>query len=98
MNTTSKVLVGALAGLAAGVVVGVLTAPDKGKDTRAKLAKQAGKLKAKWDKIRHRQNGLSNLEDVFSHEVEGLTEEVRQQVLELINKNKGNKMPAPSLS
>lgn len=41
MNTKSKVLLGILGAAAAGVVVGMLIAPDKGKETRKKLRKTA---------------------------------------------------------
>ncbi|MEP7375623.1 MAG: YtxH domain-containing protein [Chitinophagaceae bacterium] len=41
MNTTSKVLLGILGAAAAGVVIGLLVAPEKGKDTRKKLKKTA---------------------------------------------------------
>lgn len=37
MNTTGKVLVGVLAGAAAGLLTGILIAPDSGKKTREKL-------------------------------------------------------------
>ena len=36
--STSKVLIGIVAGLAAGAVVGILLAPDSGTNTRAKLS------------------------------------------------------------
>jgi gas vesicle protein len=36
--STSKVLLGIVAGLAAGAVVGILMAPDSGSNTRAKLS------------------------------------------------------------
>jgi gas vesicle protein len=50
MNTKSKVLLGILGAAAAGVVIGMLIAPDKGKDTRKKLGKTAGE----WaDKLTH---------------------------------------------
>lgn len=37
MNDSTKVLAALLAGLAAGVVIGVLFAPDKGAETRDKV-------------------------------------------------------------
>jgi gas vesicle protein len=42
MTTRSKVLLGIVGAAAAGVIVGLLIAPDKGKDTRKKLKKTAG--------------------------------------------------------
>jgi len=41
MNTTSKVVLGILGAAAAGVVIGMLLAPEKGKETRKKLKKTA---------------------------------------------------------
>ena len=41
MNTKSKVILGILGAAAAGVVIGMLVAPDKGKETRKKLKKTA---------------------------------------------------------
>ncbi|MEI9943357.1 MAG: YtxH domain-containing protein [Chitinophagaceae bacterium] len=37
MSTGSKILVGILGAAAAGVIVGMLIAPEKGKDTRKKI-------------------------------------------------------------
>ena len=55
MNNTSKILLGVLAGAAAGAILGVLMAPDKGSATRKKLAKQgedyADAIKDKLDEI-----------------------------------------------
>lgn len=52
MNTTGKILVGAMAGLAVGTILGVLYAPDKGSNTRKKIADKghdlADDLKSKY--------------------------------------------------
>jgi gas vesicle protein len=42
MNTTSKVILGIIGAAAAGVVIGMLVAPEKGEETRKKLKKTAG--------------------------------------------------------
>lgn len=39
MNS-GKIIVGALAGIAAGALIGVLFAPDKGSETRSKIVKK----------------------------------------------------------
>lgn len=41
MNNNQKTLVGFLTGLVTGVVAGVLIAPEKGEDTRKKIADSA---------------------------------------------------------
>ncbi|MFV0553299.1 MAG: YtxH domain-containing protein [Mangrovibacterium sp.] len=40
--STNKVILGALAGLAAGAVLGILLAPDKGSETRRKIVDKGG--------------------------------------------------------
>jgi gas vesicle protein len=42
MSTKSKVLLGILGAAAAGVVIGLLIAPEKGSDTRKKIKRTAG--------------------------------------------------------
>jgi gas vesicle protein len=42
--TTGKVLLGVLAGVAAGAILGILFAPDKGYETRKKIAKSGKDL------------------------------------------------------
>jgi gas vesicle protein len=42
--STGKVITGILAGAAAGAILGVLFAPDKGSETRAKIAQKSSEL------------------------------------------------------
>jgi len=64
MNDNSKVLIGLLAGLAAGAALGLLFAPEKGSETRDKLSQS---LKDLGDTIKDRAadeiNNLSSLKD-----------------------------------
>jgi gas vesicle protein len=57
MNTKSKVLLGILGAAAAGVVIGMLVAPDKGNETRKKIKKTAGEwadqLGHLWERGKH---------------------------------------------
>lgn len=41
MKSSGKILLGVLAGMAAGAVLGILFAPDKGEVTRKKVVKKA---------------------------------------------------------
>ena len=64
MSDNSKVVIGLLAGLAAGAALGLLFAPEKGSDTRDKLSQS---LKDFGDSIKDRAadeiNNLSSLKD-----------------------------------
>ncbi len=59
---TGKVLLGALAGVAIGAIVGVLMAPDKGSETRRKLAQKGsdltGGLKEKYSGLKDKYNTM----------------------------------------
>jgi gas vesicle protein len=62
MASTKNVLLGLLTGVAVGAVLGVLFAPDKGTETRKKLAKSGSDFKDKlteWGK-----NGMEKFEDI----------------------------------
>lgn len=58
MSNRSKILLGVLGAAAAGVVVGLLIAPEKGKDMRKKLKDTAGdwadNLSNMWAKAKHK--------------------------------------------
>lgn len=53
--SSGKLLLGVLAGLAAGALVGILFAPDKGTETRKKIAKKSEDY---VDEIKEKFNGL----------------------------------------
>jgi len=81
-----KVLMGTLAGFAAGVAVGMLTAPDKGTETRQRLAGSADDLKRRFRRFQSTgMHELDELKNIFQHEVQGIQEDVRARVLSLID-------------
>ncbi len=86
---SKKVLIGALSGLAAGVVVGMLTAPASGSETRQKISDSATDLKKRLRRLTGKaKSELDELSDVFQNEVEGLGDDVREKVLKLIEASK----------
>lgn len=99
--SVQKVLVGALAGLVAGVAIGVLTAPAEGKETRQRIADTADNLKKKLRHLRGLTvDELDELTEIFEKETDGLKEDVRTRVLDLIKaaKVKGNHIKEQALS
>lgn len=78
MNSGSKVLLGVMAGAAAGAILGVLFAPDKGVDTRRKLGEGSKDI-------------ANNLKDKFSELVDGIAdkyESAKEGASDLISKGK----------
>ncbi len=80
-----KILLGTLAGVAIGAVVGVLLAPDKGSETRKKITKKGSEytdgLKEKYEGLKEKYNDL----------VDGVTnklESVGQKGEDLANQGK----------
>ena len=66
MNTTEKVIVSVLAGAAAGAILGILFAPDKGSETRRKISKTSSDaVNDVKSKIAHLLDGVADkFEDV----------------------------------
>jgi gas vesicle protein len=83
MNSTGKVLLGILAGAAAGAILGVLLAPDKGSETRRKLMQKgedyADALKDKFDEL------LDGVSDKINGSEQGSTGNGKARVDEFKN-------------
>jgi gas vesicle protein len=73
MKNTSKILIALGTGLAIGGILGVLFAPDKGENTRHKIAEKSKELKDKFNK--KVKLGKEKLQEQFSR-VNGEMEEV----------------------
>ena len=99
--SAKNVLVGALAGLVAGVAIGVLTAPAEGSETRQRISDTADNFKKKLRRLRGLTvDELDELTEIFEKETDGLKEDVRSRVLDLIKaaKAKGNHIKEQALS
>lgn len=99
--SAKNILIGALAGIAAGVAIGVLVAPAEGAETRQRIADTADSLKRKLRKLRGMTTDeLDELKEIFEREADGLREDVRTRVLDLIKsaKEKGNHIKEHALS
>jgi gas vesicle protein len=86
-----KVLIGTLSGVVAGVAIGLLVAPEKGSDTRQKIADTAENLKRKFRRLKgYTDAELDDLKETFENEAYGLKEDVRERVLKLIEASRSS--------
>jgi gas vesicle protein len=76
--STKKVVTGLLLGAAAGAVLGVLFAPDKGSETRKKIAKKGKDLA---DNVKDR---FSELEETIAEKYDN----IRSEANDLMGKSK----------
>ncbi|ULQ51871.1 YtxH domain-containing protein [Flavihumibacter fluvii] len=76
MNTNSKIVLGILGAAAAGAVIGLLVAPEKGSDLRNKLSNNARDLASEFaDWLNTRQKDLKDVKNSLVSSAEGLAEE-----------------------
>lgn len=84
--STGKILCGALIGVAAGLAIGILTAPDSGEETRRKIRRSAHHLQGRVKRVLGKgSDGLSELKYIVEHEVTGLKDDIKQRILTLID-------------
>jgi len=76
MNTSGKILAAVAAGIAAGAVLGILFAPDKGSETRRKINEQGKKIADDVkDKFRKGKEKFSDLKEDIEKTVREKVEE-----------------------
>jgi gas vesicle protein len=86
--STAKILCGALAGVAAGLALGILTAPDSGAETKKKIKRSAHHLQGRISRILGKgADGLGELKYIFENEATGLKDDVREHIMTLINES-----------
>ncbi|WP_162343788.1 YtxH domain-containing protein [Cyclobacterium salsum] len=84
MNST-KVILSALAGVAVGVQIGLLIAPEKGEDTRKKLTKKGeAYLKDINGQIDGLLNGMNEKMDKMNKNIATVAEETKTRGKELL--------------
>lgn len=76
--STGKVLLGLVAGVAAGAILGILFAPAKGSETRQKISKKGEKL----------AEDLKEKFDEFIENISNKYEEAKDDVSDLAGKGK----------
>jgi len=80
MMNSEKIVIGILFGLAAGVILGVLVAPEKGSETRKKIVQSRDSLVEELEKkLNNLVNQLSGSEIDESEQTENNNGKVNQQ-------------------
>ncbi|XOV67835.1 MAG: YtxH domain-containing protein [Fluviicola sp.] len=86
-NQTRNIVLAGVGGLAVGAVLGVLFAPDKGKNTRAKLANKANDL---MDQVKSSaeteapEEMLASIKDKLTSSLNNGKSELRDELVEQI--------------
>jgi gas vesicle protein len=80
MSKTSNLLLGVLGAAAAGVVVGLLIAPDKGTETRKKIGKKTKDWRDQMTNlIQSGKDYLHDVADTMATEAEGLKDDAENR-------------------
>lgn len=80
--STSRFLAGALAGL----VVGLLIAPEKGSELRSDIADTAGRVRNRINGLMGRSGlDLDDLRSMLDKNIDGLSDDVKNRILTIID-------------
>lgn len=81
---TGKVLLGVTVGMAAGAILGILFAPDKGSKTRKKILRKGGDFTDTLkDKFNDFVDSISEKFDDAKHEADGMVEKGKRKIASL---------------
>ncbi len=86
---SAKVIFGALAGVAVGIQIGLLIAPEKGKDTRKKLTQKGEEyLKDINGQLDHLIKGFSEKFEKLNKDIAAVAEETKTKSNEWLSQAK----------
>ena len=91
--SSGKVLASVLAGAAAGAILGILFAPDKGTETRRKISEKGSELAGSVkDRVNEYADAISEKYDAAREKISGVAAEGRDMLNQA--RDKGNAMKA----
>jgi gas vesicle protein len=80
MNSTGKVILAIIGAAAAGAVIGMLVAPEKGSDLRKRITDATGDLSNQLSQLLAQgKEQLQNLKSTATNEAENLTNEAQDR-------------------
>lgn len=80
MKTSTKFIIGLTIAAAAGAAIGMLLAPEKGKDLQKKLKEEAEDLLSQFGPILQMgKNAVSQVKDTAADEIDRLGAEIKKQ-------------------
>lgn len=93
--SAQKIILGTVSGMLAGVAVGLLIAPMTGEETRQKISSTADEMatgvKDKFSQLSKKASmKAEDLKVVLSEKIEGISDDVRERILKLLDSNKDN--------